>query len=175
MYMNKIGTLSSVDALKMAIQCEMDMKAYYEKSAALIKNDDAIAILLGIAEKKETHRLQLIRKYSSISGKKILYLNLGKKHKLGTLIPCSDDVREVILNAKKNEGEIRNFYITVSRRMYESDMRQLFRDLALEEEQHIVLLESSFCEPLDLNHPLEQNEDKLYREIADAKNINSTW
>jgi rubrerythrin len=174
-YMNKITTLSSVDALKMAIQCEMDMKTYYEKSAALIKNDDAIAILLGLAEKTELHRLQLIRKYSSISGKKILYLNLGKKHKLGTLIPCAEDPNDLIRNAKKNESEIRNFYITVSRRMYESDMRQLFRDLALEEEQHIVLLESSFGEPLNLDQPVVQNEGGLYREIADAKNVSSTW
>lgn len=174
--MNKIGTLSAVDALKMAIQCEMDMKMYYERAAALIKNDDAIAILLGLAAKEESHRVQLIRKYSAICGKKILYLNLGKKHKLGTLIPCSDDPNEVIRNAKKNESEIRNFFVTVSRRMYESDMRQLFRDLALEEEQHIVLLESSFCEPLNLEQPLAQNaEEAIYREVASAKNVNSTW
>lgn len=174
--MNKIGILSSLDALKMAIQCEMDMKTYYERAAALIKNDDATAILLGLAEKEESHRVQLIRKYSSICGKKILYLNLGKKHKLGTLVPCSEDPNEVIRNAKKNESEIRNFFITVSRRMYESDMRQLFRDLALEEEQHIVLLESSFCEPLNLEQPLvQQHEESVYREVAAAKNVNSTW
>ena len=66
--MNKIGTLSNVDALKMAIQCKMDMKLYYDRAATLIKNDDATAILLGLAAKEEAHRLQLIRKYSSISG-----------------------------------------------------------------------------------------------------------
>ncbi|HOC88752.1 MAG TPA: ferritin family protein [bacterium] len=173
--MNKIGTLSNVDALKMAIQCKMDMKLYYDRAATLIKNDDATAILLGLAAKEEAHRLQLIRKYSSISGKKILYLNLGKKHKLGTLIPCGDDPNEAIRNTKKNETEIKNFFITVSRRMYQSDMRMLFREIALEEEQHIVLLESSFCEPLNLDQPAERNDEGLYREIADAKNVNSTW
>jgi len=173
--MNKIGTLSNVDALKMAIQCEMDMKLYYDQAAALIKNDDATAILQGLAEKEEAHRLQLIRKYSSISGKKILYLNLGKKHKLGTLIPCGEDPNEAIRNAKKNETEIRNFFITVSRRMYQSDMRLLFRELALEEEQHIVLLESSFGEPLNLEQGTERKEEGLYREIAEAKNVNTTW
>ncbi len=173
--MNKIGILSNVDALKMAIQCEMDMKLYYDQAAALIRNDDATAILKGLAEKEETHRLQLIRKYSSISGKKILYLNLGKKHKLGTLIPCGVDPNEAIRNAKKNETEIRNFFITVSRRMYQSDMRLLFRELALEEEQHIVLLESSFGEPLNLEQNSERTEEGVYREIADAKNANTTW
>lgn len=145
--MNKIGTLSNVDALKMAIQCKMDMKLYYDRAATLIKNDDATAILLGLAAKEEAHRLQLIRKYSSISGKKILYLNLGKKHKLGTLIPCGDDPNEAIRNTKKNETEIKNFFITVSRRMYQSDMRMLFREIALEEEQHIVLLNLPFANP----------------------------
>jgi rubrerythrin len=173
--MNKIGTLSAVDALKMAIQCEMDMKCYYDKAAVLVKNDDAVAILRGLAEKEEKHRLQLIRKYSQISGKKILYLNLGKKHKLGTLIPCGDDPNEAIRNAKKNKTEIRGFFITVSRRMYESEMRQLFRDLALEEEQHIVLLESSFGEPLDLEQNMAPDQEEIYREMAGAKNDNTTW
>jgi rubrerythrin len=173
--MNKIGILSAVDALKMAIQCEMDMKCFYEKAATLIKNDDAVAILNGLAEKEEKHRLQLIRKYSSLSGKKILYLNLGKKHKLGTLLPCSGDANEAIQSAKKNEAEIRNFFVTVSRRMYQSDMRQLFRDLALEEEQHIALLESSFGEHLDLTQNLATEQDAIYREMAAAKNDNHTW
>ena len=174
-YMNKIGSLSAVDALKMAIQCEMDMRSYYDKSAELMKNDDAVAILRGLAEKEEKHRLQLIRKYSHISGKKILYLNLGKKHKLGTLVACGSDPNEAIRIAKKNEVEIRNFFVTVSRRMYESEMRLLFRELALEEEQHIALLESSFGEPLDLSQQIATNKETPYREMATAKNDNTTW
>lgn len=173
--MNKIGILSAVDALKMAIQCEMEMKCYYEKAATLVKNDDAIAILRGLADKEEKHRLQLIRKYSSLCGKKILYLNLGKKHKLGTLLPCGDDANEVIRTAKKNESEIRSFFVMVSRRMYQSDMRQLFRDLALEEEQHIALLESSFDEHVDLTQNLAPEQNSLYREMAAAKNDEHSW
>jgi rubrerythrin len=174
--MTKIGSLDAVEALKMAIQCEMDMKTYYEKCAQLVRNDDAMAILNGLAQKEERHRLQLIKKYSVISGKKILYLNLGKKHKLTTLIACGNDPNESIRIAKKNENEIKSFFLTVSRRLYESDLRQLFRDLVLEEEQHIALLESSFVEPLTLDQERATHQDQYYREMAAAKNDSaSTW
>ena len=84
--MLNLTSLDTMDALKMAIQCEMDMKAYYEQVAKLVKNDDAVTILEGLAEKEEKHRLKLIRMYSRTSGKKILYLKLGKRHKLGLSI-----------------------------------------------------------------------------------------
>lgn len=174
--MMKIGSLDAVEALKMAIQCEMEMKSYYEKCARLMHNDDAMTILNGLAEKEERHRVQLIRKYSHISGKKILYLNLGKKHKLGTLVACGNDPNEAIRAAKKNENEIKNFYVTVSRRLYESDMRQMFRELALEEEQHIALLESSFVEPLTLDQEQSGEKNAIYQEMAAEENDSaSTW
>ncbi len=174
--MMKIGSLDTVEALKMAIQCKMEMKSYYAKCAQLMHNDDAMTILDGLAEKEERHRIQLIRKYSSISGKKILYLNLGKKHKLGTLIPCGEDPNEAVRAAKKNETEIKNFYTTVSRRLYESDMRQMFRQLAMEEEQHIALLESTFVEPLNLDQGAAAQNDAIYQEMAAEGNDGaSTW
>lgn len=174
--MLKITSLDTVEAIKMAIQCEMDMKAYYEKATRLMKNDDAITILRGLAQKEEKHRLQLIRCYSRISGKKILYLNLGKKHKLGTLQPCGDDPNGAIRQAKRNETEINNFYLMVSRRLFESELRQFFRDLAFEEEQHIALLESTFVEPLTLDQQQLTNESALFREMAETdKDQTTSW
>jgi len=174
--MLKIRSIDSVDAMKMAIQCKIDMKRYYEKAATLVKNDDAVAILKGLAETEEAHRQRLIRVYSKISGKKILYLNLGRKHKLNTLQKCEDDPNEAVRIAKKNESEIRNFFITVSRRLYEAELRQFFRQLAMEEEQHLALLESSFEEPLNLDQePIaEENDDLKEVASADGDQVN-TW
>ena len=173
--MLKIISLDTMDALKMAIQCEMDMKAYYEKASKLVRNDDAMTILQGLAEREEKHRVQLIRTYSRISGKKILYLNLGKKHKLMTLQSCGNDPNEAIRQAKKNETEIKNFYIMVSRRLFESELRQFFRNLAFEEEQHIAVLESSFVEPLALDQTPINKEAEVYREMAATDRNQATW
>lgn len=174
--MLKIRSIDSVDALKMAIQCKIDMKNFYEKASTLVKNDDAVAILKGLAEKEEAHRQRLIKIYSKLSGKKILYLNLGRKHKLNTLVKCEDDPNEAVRAAKKNEAEIRNFLVTISRRLYEADLRQFFRQLAMEEEQHLALLESSFEEPLNLDEEATREDGDNMREIASAdRDQVKTW
>jgi rubrerythrin len=174
--MLKIKSLDSVDALKMAIQCSMDMKEYYDQAITIIKNDDAIAILRGLAEKKEKNRNQLIRTYSRLSGKKILYLNLGKKHKLNSLQRCGSDPNEAIRIAKKNETELCNFYLTISRRLYEIELRQLFRNLALEVEQFIALLESSFVEPLILDQEPNPENEMIHEEFSSfERNQLNSW
>lgn len=168
--MLKFLSIDSSDALKMAIQCKRDMKDYYEKASSLVKNDDAEAILKGLAEKEEKHRIKLIKTYSKLSHKKILYLNLGKKHKLNTLLRCGDDPNQAIRDAKQNETEIKKFFLAVSRRLYESEIRQIFRELVLEEEQHIALLESSFVEPLTLDQESVENDENAFKEFASTNN-----
>lgn len=148
--MQRLGPINEVDALKMSMQCEMDMRKFYNKAAALVKNDDAHAILRGLETKKENHRRELLKLYRQESGKKILYLNLGKKHKLNSLQECGSDANEAIDVAKKNENELKTFYLLISRRLLSPKLRLFFRELVLEEEQHLALLESSFMEPLVL-------------------------
>jgi len=170
--MQKIVSIDSLDALKMSIQCETDMQFYYEKAAELVKSDDAEAILKGLAERKRKHRTELVRWYSRISGKKILYLNLGKKHKLNTLKECDQDPNDAVRIAKANEVELKDFYHTISRRLLEANLREYFRKLVQEEEQHLALLESSFVEPLTLDQePLEEG-DRVYDELGSEEGQN---
>ena len=149
--MQKLGPINEMDAMKMSMQCEMDMKKFYNEAAALVKNDDALAILRGLESKKEKHRQDLFKLYRQASGKKILYLNLGKKHKLNSLQEYGSDPNEAIDIAKKNENELKSFYLLISRRLLNPKLRHFFRELVLEEEQYLALLESSFMEPLALD------------------------
>ena len=163
---NKLTSIDTEDAIKMAIQCTIDMQDYYEASCSLIQNDDAIAILKGLAEKHEQTKSKLIKAYSKVSGKKILYLRLHKKHRLMSLLPCPDEINDAVDIAKKNENEIKSFYVTVSRRVYQNDIRTLFRQLALDCEQRIALLESSFIETLNLEDEEVKADQNEMREIA---------
>jgi rubrerythrin len=173
--MNAPRSIDSIEALKLAIQSAMDMKYFYEKAASLAKNDDAMAILKGLAEKEEKHRCSLVKTYSQVSGKKILYLNLGKKHKLSSLLACGDDPNEAVRNAKRNEMAIKNFYLSASRKLLEPFLRLVFLDLALEEEQHIAVLESSFIEPLALEAQAGEKNGSL-REITQTnKDAVNSW
>lgn len=167
--MNTIRSIDSVEAIKMSLQCEIDMQEYYQKASSLVQNnDDAVAILNGLAEKENRHKQRLIKAYSKVSGKKLLYLNLGKQHRVGILQKCGDDPVEAIKTAKKNEQEMKSFYLTISRRLLEPEMRQLFRELALEQEQHYALLESSFEEPITLGEETSEIEDNALNELASA-------
>jgi len=142
--MQKILTVDPIDALKMSIQSEKEMQAYYIKAASLVTDDDAKAILLGFADHADKHRQDSIDMYSKISGKKILFLNLDKRHKLSTLQRCSDDVLDAIRVAKRNEKELSEFYSTISRRFMQHDLRTFFRNMASDNLQHLTLLEASF-------------------------------
>lgn len=163
---NKLTSIDTEDAIKMAIQCTIDMNDYYESACSLIQNDDAITILKGLAEKHEKTKSSLIKAYSKVSGKKILYLRLHKKHRLMSLMPCPDEINDAVDIAKKNENEIKSFYLTVSRRIYQNDVRGLFRQLALECEQHMALLESSFVESLDLEDESVEADQNEIRQVA---------
>ena len=169
--MTSLNSIDTLEALKISIQCESDMQIFYNKVADLVKSDDAEAILKGLSEKEDTNRKRLIKTYSKTSGRKILYLNLGKKHKLGTLLKCGDDPNDAVRTVKKNEKELKDFYLTVSRRLIDSELRQLFRDLAMEREQHLALLESSFVEPLSLDQlPEEVEADAIDEYVSQDHN-----
>ena len=163
--MQKILTIDPIDALKISIQSEKEMHAFYKKAATLVEDEDAKTILQNFAEHAAQHKQRSIDMYSSVSGKKILFLNLDKRHKLTTLQRCSDDPNEAIRIAKKNEKELGNFYLTVSRRFMQSDLRQFFRELAADNQQHLVLLEASFAEPL----PSDDDQESVYGHLIDDR------
>ncbi len=167
--MQKIYTIDPIDALKISIQSEKEMHAFYKKAVALIKDEDSQSILLGLSKHAEEHREKSMDMYSKVSGKKILFLNLDKRHKLKTLQRCSSDPNDAIRIAKKNEKELSNYYITVSRRFLDPELRDYFRDLATQNQQHIALLEASFEEPLTLDE--ESEDENVLNSVSDENPV----
>lgn len=162
--MQKILTVDPIDALKMSIQSEKEMQAFYKKAASLVKDDDARTILLSFADHADQHRQSSIKMYSKISGKKILFLNLDKRHKLTSLQRCSDDVVDAIRVAKRNEKDLSEFYATLSRRFMQQDLRAFFKKLASDNLQHLALLEASFEE--FLKEEEEMTEESMFDHVT---------
>ncbi len=157
--MQKIYTIEPIEALKMSIQSEREMQRFYQKAAELVVDQNARSILEGLASHAEGHRNRAVSMYSTFTGKKVLFLNLDKRHKLNSLQRCGDDPNEAVRVAKRNEKEISDFYAMVSRRFLDAGLRAFFRKLAADHLQHLALLESSFLEPLALNQPEEKEEE----------------
>lgn len=149
--MQKIYTIEPIDALKIAIQSERELSIYYQKALQLPYEDDVRSILAGLGQHADEHHQRAIEMYSKFTGKKILFLNLDKRHKLNTLQRCSDEPNDAVRIAKKNEKEMADFYGTVCRRFLDAELRSFFRQLAAENHQHLALLEATFVEPLMLN------------------------
>ena len=139
-----VGAIDVLDALKIAIQATKDLQKFYHDAASNIDSEEGSVIFKRLAQREAQHRKQLIKIYSQISGKKILYLNLNKKHKLNMLAANPSNKFDLVNIAKQNEKESRDFYLSISRRMLDEKTRKMFKELALEEEQHLAILESSF-------------------------------
>jgi len=163
----KFGSIGALDALKIAIQSESEMQQFYEDISTMFEIDDMVAVLKGLAGTEAKHRKRLVKEYSRLSGRKILYLNLNKKRRLNVTLNYDSDPKEIIEVAKKNEKESRDFYIGISRRLYEPELRKFFRDLAFEEEQHLALLESTFAEAFAI--PEEENQENTSQVDAVAE------
>jgi rubrerythrin len=166
--MMKLGSIGALDALKIAIQSETDMQQFYNDVGSYFEIDEIEAVLKGIANKEAQHRKRLIKEYSRLSGRKILYLNLNKKRKLNVLKNFESDPKEIVEIAKKNEKESRDFYLGISRRLYEPELRKFFRDLAMEEEQHIALIESTFAESFAMEEDENQENTSQVDAVAES-------
>jgi len=105
-FMQFIHSITPVDALKMSIQSEKEMRNYYNKATTVVQDEHAKSILKAFADHAEANRENSIAMYSKMSGRRILYLNLDRRHRLNTLLRCSDDPNDVIRTAKRNEKKL---------------------------------------------------------------------
>jgi len=165
--MYQISTIAPLEALKKSIQSEKEMKAYYQKAVKYITDDNAQAILKALGEHAIAHQESSTVMYSKFSGRKILYLNLDRRHRLTTLLSCTSDPEDIIRTAKRNEKELEKFYTVASRRFLDPDLRAYFRRLAKDNQQHVALLEATFVEPIPDDEPEEsldvvENESLVY-------------
>lgn len=164
----KLGSIGALDALKIAIQSETDMEQFYKDMSSSFEIDEVEAVFKGLANKESQHRKRLIKEYSRLSGRRILYLNLNKKHKLNVTFNYDSDPKEMVEIAKKNEKQSRDFYLGVSRRLYEPELRKFFRDLAMEEEQHFALIESTFAESFAMVEEENQENTSQVDAVAES-------
>lgn len=154
--MQRIYAIEPLEALKMSIQSEKEIVEFYKKAKSLFLNEEAQSILKKMMDSSINNRQQSINQYSKVSGKRILYLNLDKKHRLNSLIHCGKNNRESIITAKRNEKELIDFYQTLSRRFLDADLRAFFRKLSDEHQENFEILDKKFNDPSIFDEPAEK-------------------
>jgi len=166
--MQNVYMIDPIDALKMAIQSEREMNNYYRKAVNLFDDEELRSIMNDFSKKASDNRQKAVDAYSSFSGKRILYLNLDRRHRLNTLIRCGSDPKEAIIMAKRNEKELSEFYETVSHRFMQGDLRAFFRELSDFHRDHLSFLETTFEEAaaLEESETVEANQEPKSAEAA---------
>ncbi len=161
--MAKITRLEVTDALKQAIQVELDLRRFYEAAVSLervAKNRELLEALL--AEEQE-HKRQFDRRYEELTGHKLLYLNVDKRRRLVELVTNPSDGENLIEQAVDNEQKAVQFYEEAANLIPPGWLRQAFEELAEKERAHVALLR----ERLKAEEETE-NGDGRAREAATA-------
>ncbi len=159
----KFGPIGVLEALKMAIQSEIDMHHFYVDASKNTNDEDLKTIFRKYSREEKKRRQKLQEEYRKISGKKLLYLNLSKKKKLEMILETHTERDELVVAAKENVQSCLNFYSDISNRILEPDKRNIFRNLAEEKKQQLAYLVSKF--------PAEDQEEQKIRGITTQSTV----
>ena len=136
--------IDDLEALRIAIQAEMDTYRYYREAIKIFTDQEAKKLLAALAEEEKKHRKKLEEKYARLSGKRLLYLNLPKKRRISKPLDPSASVLDILRVAIETEKESLDFYQRAAERTLDARGKKMLQELAEEERQHVEMLEAEY-------------------------------
>lgn len=136
--------IDDLEALRIAIQAEIDAHNYYKEAAKIFEEKESKDLLATLANEEMKHRKQLEDQYSTLSGKRLLYINLPKKRRFTKpLMPDATDL-EILQTAMDQEKEAKEFYEKAIERTMDAGGKAIFKKLIDDEERHFQLLQAEY-------------------------------
>lgn len=136
--------IDDLEALRIAIQTEMDAYKYYKKALKIFRDKDSQSLLTTLADVERKHLKRLEEKYSSLSGKRLLYINLPRKRRYKEPIDPDSTVLQILETAIEQEKASISFYEKAAGRTINARGKQMLEELAEEEQYQIDLLEAEY-------------------------------
>ena len=136
--------IDDLQALRIAIQSEMDAYHYYKKALKLFRDQDSKALLSTLADVERKQLKKLEQKYSNLSGKRLLYINLPRRRGFKKPIEPNSTVLQILETAIEQERESINLYKKAAQRTIDAKGKQMLEELAEEEKYQIDLLENEY-------------------------------
>ena len=136
--------IDDLEALRIAIQSEIDAHNYYKGAIKSFKNKETRELLATLASEELKHRKKLENQYSNLSGKKLLYINLPKKRRITKPLMSDSNELEILETAIEHEKDARDFYEKASKRTIDADGKLVFEQLVIDEDQHYSLLQAEY-------------------------------
>jgi len=136
--------IDDLEALRIAIQAEMDTYRYYIEAMKLFTDQEAKKLLAALAEEEKKHRKRLEEKYAKLSGRRLLYLNLPKKRRISKPLDPNASVLDILRVAIETEKESQDFYERAAERTLDARGKRMLQELAEEERHHVEMLEAEY-------------------------------
>ena len=170
--MNMIkNNVNAVSALKIAIQTEIDSYNLYYEAYSSVKINNSREILKLLAEEKLSHRKRLEKLYTTISGRKIMALNLKPKLRLKKITDISISPLKVLEISIENEKENIRFYKESAEKTLNFDGKKMFLKLIEDERNHLDLLEMEYnVRVKSFNEDEDEYSDETTEQVSNVMN-----
>lgn len=136
--------IDDLEALRIAIQTELDSYKYYRNALKLYPDKDAQALLNILADVGKRHLKRLEEKYIRLSGKRLLYINLPKKRRFTKPLDPEASVLQILEAAIEQEKNSKDFYEKAALRTLDIKGRRMLEELAEEEQEQMDILQAEY-------------------------------
>jgi rubrerythrin len=145
---------STIDALKIALQMEIDGKEFYQQAARESRDDLGKKLLNTLAGEEDIHRQVFQRIYEAISarrgwpdvdlksdsGRNLRTVFARANSQSGAAIHAGESELEAVDKARKMEGMTYDFYQNRQRQASDPAEKEFYEKLAGQEQQHSLAL-----------------------------------
>ncbi|MDZ7373038.1 MAG: ferritin family protein [candidate division KSB1 bacterium] len=152
----KILRLEIQEALKHAIQVEMDLTRFYEAAVNRAATARMRELLERILAEEQKHRLYYEKTYEELTGHRILYLNVDPRRRLAEVVPVVEETQDLLEQALRNEEKAAAFYGEAARLVPPGWVRAKFEEMAEVEREHQALLRSGTAESVGTERTSEE-------------------
>ncbi len=142
--------------IRQALQAEMNAYTFYAMAAAEATDPDVRSLFASLSEMEREHLENLADKYHAHLDvappaaphpkiRQIIFGGIEEAPSPGTGSPAQDRLLLLYARAIEMEGRARAFFLTQVAELEEGLEREIYRELAAEEDEHIALLESGLA------------------------------
>jgi|GEM_PF-4207961 rubrerythrin len=142
----KILHLEPEEALKHAIQVEMDLERFCEAALERAETARQREVFEKISSEEHSHRQFFERRYEELTGRRILYLNVDRRRRLAEIALCPEAGRSLLEQAVENEERAATFYDDAARLIQPGWLRAKFEEMANTEREHLAWLRACAAE-----------------------------
>jgi len=142
------GAIASLSSIRDAVQFEVDMYHFYRMATAKVSDAEGREVLEDLYDREKDHLDELRNKYHLQLGDEVLAPSAQVEQVIeqelfaGVAIGGADQLRAIYEKALELEKRTYAFFADRARNLPDGPEKEICRELAAEEEEHVALIET---------------------------------